>query len=705
MKKIESLEAAAFGMSAPDSAAAEFMYMPAGTHTCTLGKGGQPVTVTVLVNEAAVDELNAQLAAVNSRSPQKAFLDFDHDKKAASFWPAKFTWRPDGVYVSGEWTKAGKEALEGKTYRAFSPTFYTNAEIPDKPLQGRKVIVVPEGKTGSSSVPAEIVCNENAGLCFGGLVNNPAFEAIQPLFAKSAEAAGADKTSESVNHKTAEDQMNEKIAELQAALKNLESKLAALEAKSEKTAQDQNDIALNKALKRATEAELATAKAQEALNARLEADADAEIAELCASGIIPPQDENTKGEWKKNFIADPTLAKRMKPMWGKSPLEAGKLTPGANSTQVEVSRGRVAPKESAKRLVELTAANAKIGDMKDKLKHSREMYALYAKEIRGNDLFNEMPLEAATAADTVGTLAGTLVAQRTIELYKYEFPALGMITTDYSDQPAQYNQTTTTRIVTVPAIMTYSGTIGADGKPAGWTIGTPAATTDVSITINNHKGVEVMFDANTLASTARRLFDEQAEAMAYALGKDLVDALYAVITAANFPDNAAFTEAAVDFGRRTFSKCSRILNNQGAPFANRFALINSSYFEKLEQDPTLVSLAVYQKPEIISDSRLPKISRFTPIEAPNLPTTGNMAAFFGHKSSLMVQTRVPNDYTTILPGASYGQVVAVTNPDTGVTALLVNYVSHPGGYASSRLAWMYGVAKAATKGGQIVKSA
>ena len=106
-----------------------------------------------------------------------------------------------------------------------------------------------------------------------------------------------------------------------------------------------------------------------------------------------------------------------------------------------------------------------------------------------------------------------------------------------------------------------------------------------------------------------------------------------------------------------------------------------------------------------TDSQLPNISRFTPILAPNLPTTGNMAAFFGHRSSLMVQTRVPNDYTTILPGANNGQVMVVTNPDTGISVLLVQYVNHAGGYASWRIAAMWGSAVGNEKGGQIVKSA
>ena len=73
---------------------------------------------------------------------------------------------------------------------------------------------------------------------------------------------------------------------------------------------------------------------------------------------------------------------------------------------------------------------------------------------------------------------------------------------------------------------------------------------------------------------------------------------------------------------------------------------------------------------------------------------------------LVIQSRVPNDYTTILgPSSSYGQVMVVTNPDTGVSVLLVQYVAHQGGYAAWRIAGMWGSAAGNEKGGQIVKSA
>ena len=63
-------------------------------------------------------------------------------------------------------------------------------------------------------------------------------------------------------------------------------------------------------------------------------------------------------------------------------------------------------------------------------------------------------------------------------------------------------------------------------------------TIDVPVTINKHKGVPITFNANTLASTVRQLFVEFGPASSYALGKVMVDDLYANVTDTNFTNNS-----------------------------------------------------------------------------------------------------------------------------------------------------------------------
>ncbi len=517
----------------------------------------------------------------------------------------------------------------------------------------------------------------------------------------------------------------ETVAELQARRKSVETEIAVLRSKDDAVSKAQLE-ARNSTIE-GIDARIELAgrddkyAALEAANLkRVEQDADDAVARMVSTGQIQPQDTKKMSEFRAKFVADPSWI----------PLMAGAAPAGGsvalatrtpNATALEATRAKLGPQfgtdltGALKGIGELAASSGKGGDLAGKFKAAREIASAYKKEVQ--PLFaaemkrNSVPtfaLEAATTADNIGTLSGTLVALRTLDLYKFEFPMLDSITTDFSDQPAQFNQTTTTRIIVVPAVISYDATLDGTGRPAGWTIVTPAQTTDASITLNRHRAVDIIFDANTLASTQRRLFEEQGPAAAYAIGKDVVDYIYTIITAANFADNAPFAVAAINYGRPTFSKAKRILNKQGAPFTNRFALSNSDYQETLEQDPTLVSLAVFQKPEIITDSELPPIARFRPIEAPNLPATaiagaGNLAAFFGHKSSLLLQTRIPNDWNNVLGGnQGYGSVNVVTNPDTGLSVLMVQFSNPQDSHAEYRLALMYGAAKGNTKGGQIV---
>ncbi len=538
------------------------------------------------------------------------------------------------------------------------------------------------------------------------------------------------------------------VAELQARNKQLEQTISGLKGK---------DDAVAKAELRAAQAELSEVQAQikmseqdakiVALEAsqkqRLEGDAEAAVQRMVAGGKIPTRDTKLQDTYKQKFVADPSLiplmageASQTQPGTGMIGVVGGRIT--APAAAVEAARGgdnngglglmlgyQHGNRDIAgalRGIAELCASSGKGGTVTEKFKASYEVAQMYKEQIQpcfieasrrnGTPSF---ALQAAAASDTLGTLAGNLVALRTLDLYKFEFPMLDSISTDFSDQPANYNQTTVTRIIVVPAVLSYDATLGGDGRAAGWTVVTPAQTVDASVTLNRHRAVDIIFDANTLASTQRRLFEEMGPAAAYALGKDVVDFLYTKITFANFGgnagDNAPSQVADVNFGRPTFSKAKRLLNLQGAPFTNRFALAYSTYQEMLEQDPTLVSLAVFQKPEIITDAELPQISRFRPLEAPNLPATaiagggvnGVLRAFFAHKSALLMQARIPNDWSTVLgQGMSYGSVNIVTNPDTGLSTLLTQFSNPQSSHAEYRQSLIYGAAVGNSKGGWIV---
>ena len=152
------------------------MYMPGGLHRITPSQGGRPVTVVVQVDAQSAEDIEEQRKALTS-DQARPFFSVQHSTQIAAFWPTKFFWDKrldatgslvEGVWAEGEWTKSGREAVEGKDFRTFSPTFFVDAVRNDE------------------ENPARIVCNADAKLNMGALENDPAFQAISPLWAKNA---------------------------------------------------------------------------------------------------------------------------------------------------------------------------------------------------------------------------------------------------------------------------------------------------------------------------------------------------------------------------------------------------------------------------------------------------------------------------------------------------------------------------------------
>jgi phage I-like protein len=147
----------------PDSV----QYMPPGRHRIRASQAGKPLTVEVTVDAQTATTLQtflaARLAAATAGRDDRPFFDFNHEDREASAWPAEFLWSGDdpqtgGVRAKVEWSDAGRRAVEGRTFRRFSPTFHLDAT-------GRVI--------GSE-------------INMGGLVNRAAFKRIAPLFAAAA---------------------------------------------------------------------------------------------------------------------------------------------------------------------------------------------------------------------------------------------------------------------------------------------------------------------------------------------------------------------------------------------------------------------------------------------------------------------------------------------------------------------------------------
>lgn len=485
-----------------------------------------------------------------------------------------------------------------------------------------------------AATPAHVI---GAPLNMGGLVNAPAFRAQAPIWAKHETSAATPNNPQST-------MTDEEKKQAEAAALAAQTSTEAIQAKETVTA-----------LKTKVEA----LEAKEA--ARIKTDAASKVAAAVKRGALPAKDEAIQAKWRGLIEADAANGDLLDAM-PDSPLLAQVTQPGGH---IEAKIGLVDALRAYK-------------DGKTPLDRG----AIYAKEVA--PMFKPgFSLGPILAANSLGTVSSDLLTQRALSLLKLSYPFLFAISTDFSSEGADYGQTVKTRLKGALVANDYDPETGYGSNNA--------STTDVSVTINQHVGVPVSFNANELGSTRRDLFGEQAEGMHYAIGTKLVDYVLALITAGNFANH---TDSKLSlFGRPVMRKAAKALTIRKVPAMGRIALLNPDFFEAAGNDATILQMAAYRNPEIITEVQLPRMAGFQPYEAVSLPSAAALAGFFCTPEALAIATRVPSDYTLALPGASNGNVSTVTNLDTGVTVQLVQYVDHALAAATARVALMFGAAK------------
>jgi hypothetical protein len=348
-------------------------------------------------------------------------------------------------------------------------------------------------------------------------------------------------------------------------------------------------------------------------------------------------------------------------------------------------------------------------------------------------------LEAADYTDNnapvnvLGVLSGTLVLQRTLPFFAYKYPELLNFYTDFSDTPGLLNQTETTRIVTQQAVQKYNAATDGTGRPLGWNTVSPAQTTDVSLTLTDYVAVPINFGQNVLGATTRRLFDEQSVLAIKALAGYFVNMLTNLATAATYNSYATiaatdptfanaptYVKAYGDFSMGDLDTLDAMFTTLKVPEEDRGIMLKPTYYAKLRGDPRLSFMyaasakdTTNQAGEFLTEARLPKLSGFAPYKAPYLPsstpstgaTTNNIVFFAFQKAAAIIKSRLPQEFTQTLGVMIPGSVTTVTDPDTKISIMLVQYVNLQGGWAEWRPEVILGAAAGDVRAGIVGTSA
>ena len=257
----------------PDAPPADIQWMPPGVHDITAWQSGKPIQVRVSVNAATAERMQTFLQALRAKAAagleDKPYIDFNHDDGPAAGHITEFFWGGDdpakgGVRARIEWSEPGRQALQGRAYRRFSPSF--------NPLNAAGEV------TG-------------APLNMGGLVNRAAFKTIAPIVSRDA-AAGT--TTQHMDN-------NKELADLQAAIQAKDSEISNLKSQISNLESDQTI--------KAKDSEISNLKSQISdLGAKVKAHnadrAKAKVQAAIQAGRLAPQATEIHAKWAGLLEAD-----------------------------------------------------------------------------------------------------------------------------------------------------------------------------------------------------------------------------------------------------------------------------------------------------------------------------------------------------------------------------------------------------------------
>lgn len=279
-------------------------------------------------------------------------------------------------------------------------------------------------------------------------------------------------------------------------------------------------------------------------------------------------------------------------------------------------------------------------------------------------LFNE------SAPAALYALAGHFVDKATALLTAGNFNAYK----GYSDAAGATTSGSATLVVTDSTICYPGQAVSGTGIPAGTII--------LSITDSTHV---VMSKKATATGTG----------VALTLGSGNVSTAY-----------PTYVKAMADFNMACLGEIGGIFTDNEVLEDDRFILLNAQYYARLAQDPTFNTFfAAMRSPETVTKGMLPELQGFNPIKAGYFPKSDYRVGFAGHKASLVLKTRLPGDLVGALPGvAAPGLVSTVTDPDTGLSVLLVQRIDLQGNYAEWRPELIMGAAVGDRRGGLVLTS-
>jgi len=292
--------------------------------------------------------------------------------------------------------------------------------------------------------------------------------------------------------------------------------------------------------------------------------------------------------------------------------------------------------------------------------------------------------------NTLGGYSIGQIAQETIEPLMVAMFPFRAITTNFSDEIAQSGSTVATRLPTLPTFASLA---------TGYSTNAQNATlTSKTCTLGEPTGAVLGFSDFEYSVASIDLGSTFIRPLVNGVANDAMDDVLALCTQATF-STAAFTGAASTFDSDDVSDLAKTLSNNNVPRDARFLILEPDYINALRKDNALLA-NTYGGTENIRDGRVPRLFGFDVYEYSDVYDTANEVGFCGHKSSLLIASRVP-----AVPSNFPGEIATVTDPESGFSLQIRRWYSADDGRHYLSAAAMWGViAGNASAGERLVSS-
>jgi uncharacterized membrane protein len=281
-------------------------------------------------------------------------------------------------------------------------------------------------------------------------------------------------------------------------------------------------------------------------------------------------------------------------------------------------------------------------------------------------------------AGNLGGINLQVIAQDSLTTLLAQFPLVNKFTTDFGGDILQRGESVTTRIA--------SGVSATDIAANGYTR-SDVESTAKTVTLNKHKGFVMGFSDGEVSKggydVLRRTFIRPA---AHAVVKAVMDEVFALVTASNFP-STGYNSTVAGFDADAVADISQALTDANVPMAGRTLIVKPALYTSLAKDNSIQAQYASGTNAPLTENLLPRIHGFEVNQYTALPATvTNLKGIAVSPEAILIAARLP-----ATPTNWYGNVATATDAESGLSIQVREWYDGDAGEQKLSMSILFGV--------------